>query len=513
MSTNHAAAVIHPGRALGFLTLGSSLHNVITRLKAQPQTYPSLDLSFSASDPIQQPVILDLPENGIRLRFDGPDQRLRLVEVLDFSRISLTYKNTELVRRSRAQEEAAGKESNSKAGPLFKHIYNRQFGPSYPGEYLPPGEPGQRYGTYVLSYPGIAFSFPLLHSAYSGDLDFVALLSSSAASPTSSMAVFSGESWPETREHLYTKLPPFPRSPFLVGRCKEVVPDEVEVVRILGAGQLEVSRRTSPPFLLKLGETTAQDLVGELGPPDAIYRKSDHRISIHGSDPARQLDSSSAARDASSDTDRSSAHSLTDDSDEGAPRTKTAGMSLVTSECFYNYFHHGFDVLISYPSNSSPPFPGSSNDRGANVPSASTSELTVTKLILHANVPGSYPFNRHRRCRWTIHTDLEKSPDSTLTSEMPFSKLSERLGHVWHSTYTSREEETSMQRGMVLNRGWGESPESSVELLGGWEESNPTTIKVGDDSMQSLGNTELFGFPGLLFEVLKNDAVSCLTVY
>jgi hypothetical protein len=33
------------------------------------------------------------------------------------------------------------------------------------------------------------------------------------------------------------------------------------------------------------------------------------------------------------------------------------------------------------------------------------------------------------------------------------------------------------------------------------------------DGSSALGNTELFGFPGLLLEVLKNDAVSCLTVY
>ena len=70
--------------------------------------------------------------------------------------------------------------------------------------------------------------------------------------------------------------------------------------------------------------------------------------------------------------------------------------------------------------------------------------------------------------------------------------------------------------GEVLNRGWGESPESSVELLGGWEESAARlkqSPSKGAEGVQGLGNTELFGFPGLLFEVLKNDTVSCLTVY
>ena len=467
-----------------------------------------------ATEPIQQPVVLDLPENGIRLRFDGQDQRLRLIEVLDFSKINLTYKNIELVRRSKAQDDGIGKGPDAAAGPTFKHVYNRQFGPSYPGEYLPPSS-GQKNGTYVLSYPGIAFSFPLQHSAYSEDLDFVALLSSSAARPTSSMAIFSGDSWPEARSQLYTKPPPFPRSPLTVGRCKEVVPDEVEEVKIHGGGHLELARRTSAPFHIYLGETTPQDMVAELGPPDAVYRKNDHRISIHGSGAARRPSASPVGRATSADTDRSSGHSFTDDSDGDVPGTNFADKPLVTSECFYNYFHHGFDALISYRTGKSPLFPGKAKDHenaGERI-AVPSSELTVTKLIIHANVPGSYPFNRHRRCRWTMYTGSRQSSEPTLNSEMQFSEISNRLKRVWQGSYTSREEETSMQRGMVLNRGWGESPESSVELLGGWEESNPPTMRSGDDGMQSLGNTELFGFPGLLFEVLKNDTVSCLTVY
>jgi len=77
---------------------------------------------------------------------------------------------------------------------------------------------------------------------------------------------------------------------------------------------------------------------------------------------------------------------------------------------------------------------------------------------------------------------------------------------------------------MVLNRGWGDSPGSSCELLGGWEESvdaNSSERKtkfdgratgLGDED-NGLGNTTLFGFPGLIFEVLRNGAVSGLTVF
>lgn len=84
---------------------------------------------------------------------------------------------------------------------------------------------------------------------------------------------------------------------------------------------------------------------------------------------------------------------------------------------------------------------------------------------------------------------------------------------------------------MVLNRGWGDSPGSSIELLGGWEDAdlqNSVLLKGGDqdgvgdrdegqnadrDRKMGLGNTELYGWPGLLFEVLKNDVVDCVTVF
>jgi hypothetical protein len=98
-------------------------------------------------------------------------------------------------------------------------------------------------------------------------------------------------------------------------------------------------------------------------------------------------------------------------------------------------------------------------------------------------------------------------------SELPFTDILATMKNVWRSWYSNEEEEKKMQRGMVLNRGWDESPDSSIELLGGFEESTPTKPSGEDGDDAAMHNTELFGFPGTLFEVLKNDAVSCLTVY
>jgi hypothetical protein len=106
-----------------------------------------------------------------------------------------------------------------------------------------------------------------------------------------------------------------------------------------------------------------------------------------------------------------------------------------------------------------------------------------------------------------------------LSSELPFSDISSRLKEVFKVHYVDEEEERLQQRGMALNRGWGDSPGSSVELLGGWEDSsNKKSESVNAESgviesAGNVGNVELFGFPGMVFEVLKNGAVSTLTVY
>lgn len=488
------------------VALGASLHNVLTRVKSRPQTYPSIDLAYSSSDPLHQPVVLQLPSNGMRLRFDGPDQRLRLIEVLDFSKIDLVYKSQDVLKGAKAVDQ-----STTSQGPSFRHVYNRLFGPSFPGEYVPPGDQST-YGTYVLSYPGIAFSFPLQHSAWSDQCDFVALLSSSAALPATSMAIFQGSSWPDVRAKLFTQQPQYPRSSAVVGKTRDSFADEVEEFHILGAGKLDVIRRASSPLHICLGETTPQDLIAEFGPPDAVYRKNDRRISIHraasAGDALHQSPSPGRGMDLP-ETDQSSNNSVTDDSDDEIFPESAADPASLPSECFFNFFHHGFDAFISYPTTPGPAYPSSGLADPS--PQPSTSQLTVTKIILHGNVPGSYPFNRHRRSRWTIH--LDQAGDS-LTSESSYDEISTKLRKIWKGCYGSASEERALQRPMVLNRGWGDSPESSVEFLGGWEETTSKGHRNGSDSHDgSLGNTELFGFPGLLFEVLKNGAVSCLTVY
>lgn len=498
MGENVMSMIIHPERGIGWITLGSSLHGVLTRLKAQPMVYPKIDLCYSTEDPVRDPIVIQLPANGLRLRFDGPDQRLRLIEIIDFSKTIFTYKNIDLVKKP---SNSMGHEA-SPEGPSFQHLYKRLFGPSYAGEYIPPSN-GALEGTYILSYPGLAVRFYLKHRSWSAKADFVALLSSSAASATTSIAVFQGASWPEACKNLNTAIPKLPRSMSLAGRNADLVADEVEEVAVHQGGRIELSRRVLSPFTIRLGTTTPQDLVAELGPPDSVYRKPVAGIAVRAGSTANGYEPTPSSLHDNQTVEHgyTSGRSYTDESDNDGGGPDEATNSTSMSEAFYNYFHHGFDVLIQ---SSREIFSSAHTPDGHDV----TADFVVTKVFLHGNVPGSFSFNRHRRCRWRIliHGDNETEP---LTSEQSFTHIQSSLRKVFENRHSNLEEEVRTQRGMVLNRGWGESPESSIELLGGFEEG-PQRSRLEDDL---ASNTQLFGFPGMLFEVMKNDSIVCLTLY
>ncbi|ORY10685.1 hypothetical protein BCR34DRAFT_566555 [Clohesyomyces aquaticus] len=517
-----------PGRSVGNLALGNSLHEILTTIKAEVKAFPRFQLYHDDARPILSPIHLVLPDNGLRLQFDGPDQRLRLIEVLDFSKAKLVYKDVEVYKAAESHSNMPGVSS----GPKFRHIYDKLLGPTYGGEYIPPNSDDPRAkGTYNLSYPGVAFNFPVQHSAYSPKKDFISLLSSSATGPATSMAVFSGESWQKARGALFTATPPNPRTFALGGKGKEGGPDEIELVRIHGEGRIELVRRSSPPFCIILSETTPQDLIMELGAPDSIYRKNDHRLSIHKDRRASDASDHSAigiTPEDHLDSDLGGSVIGTEDEEEWEDDDEAAmeaqEREVAAAEHFYNYYHHGFDILISQPTQISPASPTSERRESdfhedGELSAQPLNHLTATKIIFHGNLPGSYQFNRHRRSRWTLEhvpSDLYKD---ALNSEMRFADISGRLKEVFKTYYQSEEEERLQQRGMALNRGWGDSPGSSCELLGGWEDGSGKKSKFANagsvivDGDGNVGNVELFGFPGMIFEVLKNGAVSALTVY
>lgn len=491
----------------------------MTRLKAEPQRFPKIEVAHTRETPVTTPVLVTLPVNGLRLQFDGPEQRLRLIEVLDFTKNHITFKDQNTERD--LVKPPAGPLPEATNEPTFKHIYQRFLGPTYDGEFIPAGN-GSEAGVYTLSYPGVAFTFPMFTSVYSPDKDVVTLLSSSAQLATS-MAVFSGDSWAQARATLWTEILPSIKTLAPIAKSKDVCPDEISLVKIHGGGKLQLFKKwTTNNVWVFLGETTPQELVAELGSPDAIYRKNDQRMYIHKirttSNSRTRPDGDELRRQGdSTDTDQSSSHDISDDdNDDEAVDDEPA--ANVSGECFYNYFYLGFDILVSTPVAPSQPPP--SQDKSSlperTIKSESPDRLVATKLILHGNVPGSYPFNRHRRCRWELSYLDRASPEAPINAETAFPEVQQHLRQEWQSIYATEADAAQKQRGMVLNRGWGDSPGSSIEFLGGWEDSG-VTANPGAGARRSDGSedstTTLYGFPGLVFEVLKNGFVSALTVF
>src|ERR1700743_3466760 len=119
------------------IDLGASIHDILARVKSLPLLYPNISLSYSQSFPLSTPIVLTLPHNGVRLRFDAPEQRLRLIEVLDFGKLQLRYKENNIgnPQGESDPEPIHGPSVVPPPGPTFRQVY-KIFGPTTPGEYI-----------------------------------------------------------------------------------------------------------------------------------------------------------------------------------------------------------------------------------------------------------------------------------------------------------------------------------------------------------------------------------------
>ena len=488
------------------LDLGASLHEILTHIHSSKSTYPQIDVHYDKTNPLTIPVVVSLPQNGFRLRFDGADQRLRLIEVTDFVKAKCTYKGSELVKH--AQREV---------GPAFKRVY-QYFNATYPGEYHPPRN-ADRNGQYVLSWAGIAFTFPLQHEAWSPQKDHISLLSSSAAAPATTMAIFEGTSWPEVRHNLFIRQPSAPRLSAVASRTKVNIPAEIEVANILSTeGRIELLRRApAAPFTVILNQTTQQDLITELGPPDATHRRESDFLpspeqplhngagSMTNGRPQADGRGSQPSSYSSTGTDTFDADFDSGDADEDPTEHSSR-------KIFWCYFNHGMDILIGPPSDdASSALRFGDETELQRTPLAASPHLVVTKVILHGNVPGSYAFNRHRRLCWTLPFANTEYLEAPLDSETKFDDLKAALLHILGSDESGGQQ---MGKGKVVNRTWG-----GGSVGGGMSESGfflPDAEKdlvEGSGSESWLGNTRLFAFPALAFEVCENGSVAGVTVY
>ncbi|KAH0587682.1 hypothetical protein H2248_006448 [Termitomyces sp. 'cryptogamus'] len=370
---------IRPGSGLGRFEIGASLWTVLDMLRHLQHSFPQVEIKYDPDTSSTTPVILHIRPH-LDLLFSGKHQRLHTICLR-----KLRDPNPPVLLRYKDMILSSTEEC------LTRVAVRRTFGPTYPGD--------------ELRYPGLWFSFEEdtmgegVKSGHGDDRtqEVKRVMISQKENDGKSL-----DALEEVRE-----------LPVMAGDVRQAV------VKVHHGVTLHFYPASSQPVHVKLGETTAQDLTLDLGPPLRVHYKEDERMSIHAKD------------------NTSEAH------DE--PRY------------FYNYFQHGLDFLITGP------------------------EHTVTKIILHTNVPGSPLFQRYKRCNWEIEGEPEDDEDDTPPRKRFFDRF-ETISHF----LSPREPPPSMH----LDR----------------------TDEEEDITLPSA-TSRLYGYDGIILEVSESSQVLSVTLF
>jgi hypothetical protein len=319
---------IRPGSGLGMFEVGQSLWTVIDLLRGLQQMFPQVDIKYDPDASAITPIILHLRPH-IDLLFSGYHQRLHTISIRKLRDpnppVTIRYKDAVI---------------SSSEDVLVRVCVSRTFGPTYPGD--------------DLRYPGVLFSFE--EDVIGEGLKGVATLSDDRMHEVKRVIV--GQKGGDGEEQ--DALDEVKECPVMYGDVARAV------VKVHDGIILHFHPSSSQPIHIRIGETTAQDLNVDLGPPLRVHYKEDDRMTIH-----------------------STSRSTEDDSD---------------TDYFYNYFQHGIDFLLS----------GSTH--------------VVRKIILHTNVPGSPLFQKYKRCPWEIEGQPEDDEDDS-PPRMRFYDRFEMISH------------------------------------------------------------------------------------
>jgi len=125
---------IVPNERLGEYELGTTITQIITKLQTKHTNRKDIEIIYHQKKPLSRDIQIKIEQDGIILNFEPDQQRLKMIEMIDMTKIKLIYHETE-IRKG------------------LSTIY-KQFGPTHKGEYT-------NEGNYLLTYPGITFEFDI----------------------------------------------------------------------------------------------------------------------------------------------------------------------------------------------------------------------------------------------------------------------------------------------------------------------------------------------------------------
>ncbi|ENN82054.1 hypothetical protein D910_04829 [Dendroctonus ponderosae] len=285
-----------PERSLGCeqweFILGMHFSQAVAIIQAQIGTIKGVQVLYNDAKPLEIDLVINLPQDGIRLFFDPISQRLKIILIYNMKLIKLKY---------------CGLAFNSpELLPSIEQI-EHSFGATHPGEY------DSEKQVFTLNFRGLSFYFPVESKFQKGSTHNLASLQfPPGSSPVvSRMAIYSGSSVDSApapdlplscyQGQLYMKRAEILRGD---GYTKGIKLDLLAGTnnRIIDSTILRIERK------ILLGQS-AQDISSAIGAPSKVFYKSEDKMRIHASNALRRVSSN-------------------------------------RSDYFFNYFTLGLDVLF-----------------------------------------------------------------------------------------------------------------------------------------------------------------------
>ncbi|BGP50165.1 hypothetical protein JCM10450v2_006076 [Rhodotorula kratochvilovae] len=445
-----------PGESVGPFQLGSLLFNVLNHVRSYRSAYPSAKVAWDDEDPSPSPVHITLSSPPLHLTFSPLFQRLSRIEVLGIDPASWVSYRGKRLRASSADDYAVTGEDED----VVKTI-RRVLGPTYGGSKGRTGMGAAADGEEMLSYPGVAFG----------------VVRTGAGSTLARIVV--------------TALPAPDGVPVEQAWLHPVLPESLAVaqgdLRVADI-QLDSTRRpilvqlhffppaspdapAIPPVELRIGTTTSEDILCELGAAIRTFWKEDDRLSIH----------TASLGGSSSDP------------------------SLDPNPYFLSYPHLGLTLLL-----------------------ASTTHILL-KIILHSNLPGEVQFGRTARAAWA----LVSAEGERIGGEAGWEALRRFLGEGGQDAASgggaavpkkpspgrTRVQEQGVEDLLGLSSAFG-SPASMSGAGGGAgsgeeDAQKPMILDRTADGRDGVRGktTEIHGLPGLALEVTGSGDVETLWLF
>lgn len=268
-----------PERSLGNeqweFTLGMPFAQAVAILQKHCRVIKNVQVLYSEQSPLNHDLINNLTQDGIKLLFDAYNQRLKVIEVYDLSKVKLKY---------------CGVHFNSQAiAPTIEQI-DQSFGATHPGVYNPAEQ------LFHLNFRGLSFSFQLSMETPKYEPNFahgLASLQIPHGATVKRMYIYTGNSLQET------KAPIMPLSCF----HGNVYAETVDVLRdesgpsglrfrlqaagcgpgVLGDAKMRVFEQS-----VYFGDS-CQEVVSALGSPHKVFYKSEDKMKIHSPSPHKQV--------------------------------------------------------------------------------------------------------------------------------------------------------------------------------------------------------------------------------